>query len=63
MFSISKRAIFRKVKEIKHFCGGILWYAAQRNVKIDAGIAEKGRFGMETRLVLSAQNKNEGYLA
>ena len=49
MFSIQKCAIFRKFKEIKELCGGILLYAAQAIPPIDAdlsrsrrGIAEKG---------------------
>ena len=47
-FSMPKREIFRKVKENKHLRGGVLLYAAQENVKFDAEIAEKGRFGMKT---------------
>jgi len=47
-FSIWKRAIFRKVKEIKHLSGGIVVYAAQSSVQIDAEIAEKGRFRTKT---------------
>jgi len=54
LFSIWKRAIFRKVKEIKHLSGGVVLYAAQSNVQIDAGIAahsilhEIGRFRTKT---------------
>ncbi len=44
------REIFRKVKENKHLRGGVLLYAAQENVKFDAEIAEKGRFGMKTNV-------------
>ena len=47
-FSVWKRAIFRKVKEIKHLSGGVALYAAQSNVQIDAEIAEKGRFRTKT---------------
>ncbi len=50
-FSIWKRAIFRKVKEIKDLSGGVVLYAAQSNPPIDAEIAEKGRFRTKTRLV------------
>jgi hypothetical protein len=39
---------FRKVKEIKHLCGGVVLYAAQENAQIDAEIAEKGGFRTET---------------
>ncbi len=47
-FSIWKRAIFRKVKEIKGLSGGVVLYAAQSNPPIDAEIAEKGRFRTKT---------------
>jgi hypothetical protein len=47
-FSIWKRAIFRKVKEIKYLSGGVALYAAQSNLQIDAEIAEKGRFRTKT---------------
>ncbi len=47
-FLIWKLAIFRKVKEIKHLSGGVVLYAAQTNVQIDAEIAEKGSFRTET---------------
>ncbi|MGK2906795.1 MAG: hypothetical protein ACSLFH_10680 [Desulfuromonadales bacterium] len=47
-FSIRKRAIFRKVKEIKNLSGGVVLYAAQSNLPIDAEIAEKGRFRTKT---------------
>ncbi len=49
-FLIRKRAIFRKVKEIKALRGGVHQYAAQAMPRIDADIAEKGRFRTETRL-------------
>jgi len=48
-FLIRKPAIFRKVKEIKHWRGGVVLYAAQANALIDAEIAEKGGFRAETR--------------
>jgi hypothetical protein len=48
LFSIWKRAIFRKVKEIKDLSGGVALYAAQSNPPIDAEIAEKGRFRTKT---------------
>jgi hypothetical protein len=47
-FLIRKRAIFRKAKEIKDLRGGVVLYAAQAKPRIDAGIAEKGRFRTET---------------
>ena len=47
-FSIPKREILCKVKENKHLRGGVLEYAAQENVKFDAEIVQKGRFGMKT---------------
>ncbi len=47
-FSIWKRAIFLKVKEIKGLSGGVVLYAAQSNPQIDAEIAEKGRFWTKT---------------
>ena len=47
-FLIWKPAIFRKVKESKHLSGGVVLYAAQTNVQIDAEIAEKGGFWTET---------------
>jgi len=47
-FLIWKLAIFRKVKEIKHLSGGVVLYAAQTNVQIDAEIVEKGSFRTET---------------
>jgi len=47
-FLIRKAAIFRKVKKIKHLSGGVVLYAAQTNVQIDAEIAEKGAFRTET---------------
>jgi len=48
-FLIRKPEIFRKVKEIKHLSGGVVLYAAQTNVQIDAEIAEKGGFWTETK--------------
>ncbi len=57
-FSMPKREIFRKVKENKHFRGGVLLYAAQENVKFDTEIAEKGRFGMKTNSVYGFLGKN-----
>ncbi|MGK2907153.1 MAG: hypothetical protein ACSLFH_12525 [Desulfuromonadales bacterium] len=42
-FSIWKRAIFRKVKEIRELSGGVDLYAAQSHPQIDAEIA-KGPF-------------------
>jgi hypothetical protein len=38
----------RKVKEIKGLRGGVRGYAAQAILQIDAEIAEKGHFWMET---------------
>jgi hypothetical protein len=48
-FSIWKRAIFRHGQEIKGLRGGVRRYAAQASPKIDAAMAEKGRFRMKTR--------------
>jgi hypothetical protein len=48
LFSIQKRAIFRHGQEIKGMRGGVHRYAAQASPKIDAAMAEKGRFRMET---------------
>ena len=47
-FPIQKLAIFRKVKEIKGLRGGVLMCAVQTIPQIDAEIAEKGHFWMET---------------
>ncbi|MBW2688840.1 MAG: hypothetical protein JRC99_02780 [Deltaproteobacteria bacterium] len=47
MFSVWKRAIFRKAQEIKGLCGDVRQYVAQISPQIDAGIAEKGRFQIE----------------
>ena len=49
-FLIWKLEIFRKVKEIKHLCGGVVLYAAQSNASIDAEIAGKGGFRTETKI-------------
>jgi hypothetical protein len=54
-FLIWKRAIFRKVKEIKDLSGGVVLYAAQSNPPIDAEIVEKGRFRTKT-------SQSKGYL-
>ena len=43
-FPNQKRVILRKVKESKHLRGDVRPYVAQANVKLDAEIAEKGRF-------------------
>jgi len=43
-FPRQKRAIFREIKEIKGFRGGVLLYAAQGKPQIDAELAEKRRF-------------------
>ena len=64
-FPIQKCAIFRKFKEIKELCGGILLYAAQAIPPIDAEIAEKGHLWTETRLtvVLSFRpNRSSKYI-
>ncbi len=47
-FSIWKRVIFRKIKEIKDLSGGVVLYAGQSNPRVDAEIAEKGRFRTKT---------------
>ncbi len=46
-FLFWKLAIFCKVKEIKRLSGGVVLYAAQSKVQIDAEIAEKGGFRTE----------------
>ena len=48
-FPSPKRAIFRKVKEIKGLHGDVLKCVAQEIPQIDTEIAEKGRFRAETR--------------
>ena len=47
-FPSQKRAIFRKIKEIKELRGDVPWYVAQEIPQIDKEIAEKGRFRTET---------------
>ena len=47
-FPIQKCAIFCKFKKIKELCGGVLLYAAQAILQIDAEIAEKGHLWTET---------------
>jgi hypothetical protein len=49
-FPSQKRAIFRKIKEIKELRGDVPRYVAQEIPQIDKEIAEKGRFRTETRL-------------
>jgi hypothetical protein len=56
-FSIWKRAIFCKVKEINDLSGGAVLYAAQSNPPIDAVIAGKGRFWTITNYNLRQQPK------
>jgi hypothetical protein len=48
LFSIRKLAIFRHGQEIEGMRGGAHRYAAQASPKIDAAMAEKGRFRMKT---------------
>ena len=48
VFLIWKRAIFCQIKEIKHLSGGVVLYAAQTNVLVDAELVKKGRFRTET---------------
>jgi hypothetical protein len=48
-FPFQKRAIFRKIKEIKELRGDDHGYVAQVIPQIDAEIAEKGHFWMETK--------------
>jgi hypothetical protein len=54
-FLIWEPAFFCKVKEIRHLSGGVVLYAAQSNVQIDAEIAEKGGFRTETRAYARAK--------
>jgi len=49
-FSIWKRGIFRRGKEIKGWRGGVHRYAAQASPPIDAASAEKNRFRTKTML-------------
>jgi hypothetical protein len=56
-FPNPKRAIFRKVKEIKGLRGGVPWYAAQEIPQIDTEIAEKGRFRTETGSCFRNKNR------
>jgi tripartite ATP-independent transporter DctP family solute receptor len=39
-----------KVKEIKRLCGGVVYYAAQASVQIDAEIGQKDHLWLETKL-------------
>jgi len=47
-FPSQKRAIFRKIKEIKELRGDVPGYVAQEIPQVDEEIAEKGRFRTET---------------
>ena len=47
-FQSQKRAIFRKIKEIKELRGDVPWYVAQEIPQVDEEITEKGRFLTET---------------
>ena len=47
-FLIWKPVIFYQIKEIKHLSGGVVLYAAQSNVQIDAELVKKGGFRTET---------------
>jgi len=49
-----KPAFFCKVKKIKHLSGGVVLYAAQTNVQIDAAIAEKS--GFQTKNLRGREN-------
>ena len=46
-FPNQKRAIFRKIKEIKELRGDVPWYDAQEIPQIHKEIAEKGLFRTE----------------
>jgi len=48
MFPIQKCGFLPKVKEIKRLCGGVVYYAAQARVQIDAEIGQKDHLWMET---------------
>ena len=52
-FPSQKRAIFRKIEEIKELRGDVPRYVAQEIPQIDKEIAEKGRFRTETSLILA----------
>ncbi len=47
-FSIQKKAILYKVKEIKDLSGGVLLYAARAKLMVDAEIVQKSTFWMKT---------------
>ena len=47
-FSFQKGVSFSKVKEIKGLRGGVLMYAAQAKLQIDAEIGKNGPFWTET---------------
>jgi hypothetical protein len=47
-FPIQKCLIFSKLNEIKELHGGVLLYAAQAILPIDAEIVEKGHLWTET---------------
>jgi hypothetical protein len=49
-FLVRKRAIFRKIKEVKVLRGSVPRYAAQARLRIDAEIAEKGWFPDRNKL-------------
>jgi hypothetical protein len=59
-FSYGKRAIFRKIKEIKCLRGGVHRYAAQVSALIDAEIAKKGRFRTKTSYRPGSQSDSAG---
>ena len=48
-FPIRKGGIFHPGKEIEGLRGGVHWYAAQANQKVDTARAEKDPFRMETQ--------------
>jgi len=48
VFPIQKCGFLPKVKEIKRLCGGVVYYAAQARVQIDAEIGQKDHLWMET---------------
>ncbi len=56
-FLIWKLAIFCQIKEIKHLRGGVVLYAAQANVLIDAELVKKGSFQTETNYRQETKSK------
>jgi hypothetical protein len=59
IFSIHRWNFLFKVQEIKQLCGGVLRYAAQAIVKIDAEIGQKGHLGIGNYFMVSLKTRYE----